>query len=88
MKIKDTFIKKEVCGVNVVVPVGESTKDYNGTIQLGKSANFVWDILKDGATEEEIIEKLLEKFDVSREVVTKDLHDFLEKLRKINCLDE
>ena len=88
MKIKDTFIKREVCGVNVVVPVGESTKDFNGTIQLRGSANFVWDILKEGATEEELIEKLLEKYDVSREVVTKDLNDFLEKLRKINCLDE
>ena len=88
MKIKDTFIKKEVCGVNVVVPVGESTKDYNGTIQLGGSANFVWDILKEGATEEEIIEKLLNKYDVSREEVTEDLKTFLNRLREIKCIDE
>ena len=88
MKIKDTFIKKEVCGVNVVVPVGKSTKDYNGTIELSGSANFVWDILKEGATEEEIIEKLLEKYDVSRETVTADLKVFLNRLREINCIDE
>jgi hypothetical protein len=37
---------------------------------------------------DEIIEKMLEKYDVTRDVVAADVDKILNKLRSINALDE
>ena len=68
MRIKDTYIKREVCGVYIAVPVGESAKDFPGTIQLNSIANFVWDILatKEGATEDEVASKFRKMLMIER----------------------
>ena len=90
MRIKNTYIKKEVCGVNVVVPVGQSAKDFPGTVQLNGIANFIWNILatEKGATEDEVVEKMLTEYIVDEDRARSDLKKFLGQLREIKCLEE
>lgn len=90
MRIKDTYIKREVCGVYIAVPVGESAKDFPGTIQLNSIANFVWNILatKEGATEDEVASKLVDRYSISIERAKSDLKEFLDILREAKCIEE
>lgn len=88
MKIRETYVKREVCGVNVVVPVGESTKYFRGVIELNPVANLIWDSFTEGATEEEVLEKILGRFNVSRDKASSDLKRFIEKLKSINCFED
>ena len=44
--------------------------------------------MKDEVTEEEIIEKMLAKYDAPREQITKDVEDVLAKLRGIGAVEE
>ena len=80
-------MQKEVCGINVVVPVGQSAIDYKGTIRLNGVANFIWDILSEGATEEEVLKKILGEYDVLEERAAADLHTFIKKLKEIKCIE-
>ena len=44
------------------------------------SGNVIWDTMKDGITVSEIIDKLMDEYDVDREVCTKDTIAFIESL--------
>ena len=89
MKIKEGFILRDVADKTFVVAVGELSKTFNGIITLNETGKFIWQLLAVGATEEEIIEKLLaECEDAQREVVQKDVKSFIEQLKGDKILEE
>ena len=61
----------------------------NGAIALNKTGVYLWNRLKDGATEAEMISGLLEKYSgVTEEQAASDVKSFLEKLRSRALLSE
>ena len=80
MKIKDGFILREVAGNYIVVAVGDAVKEFNGVINLNETGAFLWKILQEGATEEQLKEKLLGEYDVSEEIAARDVKAFINKL--------
>ncbi|MBQ3492837.1 MAG: PqqD family protein [Clostridia bacterium] len=80
MKIKDGFILREVAGNYIVVAVGNAVKDFNGVITLNETGSFLWKKLEKGATEEELKTALLEEYDVTEEIATRDIGLFVKKL--------
>lgn len=87
MKIKKELIKREIAGDTILVPVGKTVYDSNGLFVLNEFAAFIWDILPDSETEEEIVEKILEEYEASAEEVAKDTAEFIEKLRKMDIIE-
>ena len=89
MKIKEGFILRDVADKTFVVAVGELSKTFNGIITLNETGKFIWQLLAVGASEEEIVEKLLaECEDAQREVVEKDVKNFIEQLKGDKILEE
>ena len=82
MKIKDGYILREVAGSFIVVAVGDAVKDFNGVINLNETGAFLWKILESGATEEELLNKLLEEYYVDETVAKSDLENFINKLQE------
>lgn len=61
----------------------------NGAVALNKTGVYLWNRLKDGATEAELIAGLLEKYDgVTEEKAAADVKAFLEELRSRSLLSE
>ena len=59
-----------------------------GKYYLIKGAgNDIWDLLQKEITVGEIIDKLLEEYDVTREKCTRSVFDFLETLRGKGFID-
>ena len=87
MKIKNDFILCKVADSYVVVPVGELTLDFNGIINLNETGAFLFGLLQKGAEREELIEKLLDEYNVSPEKAAADIDIFLEKVRTANVLE-
>ncbi len=50
--------------------------------KLNETASFIWKCIKKGLEEKEIIENLLNEFDVSYEEAKNDLNEFLEMLKE------
>lgn len=88
MKIKKGFIKRSVGGTEVVVPVGEASAHFNAMITLNGSGSFLWSMLEQGASEQELLKGMLDKYDVGEETALRDIHAFLEKARSAGVLDE
>lgn len=87
MKLKKNFILREVAGTFLVVAVGDAVKDFNKAINLNSTGAFLWKQLENEVTEEELIDKLLEEYEIDRETAKKDISGFLQRLREANLLD-
>ncbi len=87
MKIKDDFILRKVADSYVVVPVGNMTLNFNGIINLNETGAFLFDVLQRGAKEQELLEKMLDEYDVPVEKAKSDIDDFISKLKEADILE-
>lgn len=87
MKIKDDFILRKVADTYVVVPVNSLTLDFNGIINLNETGAFLFEHLQKGATKEELLERLLEEYDVSKQKASSDIEKFIEKVKEADILE-
>lgn len=87
MEIKKELIKREIAGDCILVPVGKTVYENNGLFVLNELAAYIWDILPDVSTEEEIVDAVVGEYDVDRENAGRDAAEFLEKLRGFGIID-
>ena len=87
MKIKSGFIVKEIAGQYVVIALGAASKIFNGIIKLNDSGKFIWDKLVVGADKDDIVNALLEEYDVDRTVAEADVDKFIDELKGANILE-
>ena len=86
MKLKDGFITHESGGEHITVTGGNT--EFNGMVRSNKTAGFIVECLKNEVTGEEIIEKMLEKYDAPRECIEKDVEKILGQLEAIGAIDD
>ena len=87
MKVKEGFILKKMGNQAVVVAVGAASKVFNGMIKLNESGKMMWNLLVDGATEDDLLEAVLEAYEVDPQVATKDVEKFIETLKKPGIIE-
>ncbi len=87
MKIKPGFALKEVANSFVIVPTGSNIVDFSAMITINETGAFLWNSIGDGATEEELVEKLLNEYDVDRDTAVSDVHEFSEVLRNKKVIE-
>ena len=86
MKIRNTYILRNVAGENLVVPIGDSV-NFNSVITLNSTGKFLWELLQDDVTEEILVNALCNEYGIETEIATRDVTAFLEKLKKNDMLD-
>ncbi len=87
MLIKKEFVLREIAGDFVLVPIGKTSGEFKGLFPITETGAFIWNLLPEADSEEFIIEKFLEEYDVDRETVTADVSVFLGNLRKFGIID-
>ncbi|MBE6701622.1 MAG: PqqD family protein [Ruminococcaceae bacterium] len=85
MKLKKEFVTHELCDEQILV---SASGTFSGYVKSNKTAAFIVDLLKNEISEEDIVNKLIEKYDVSKEIVSKDVKNVIATLRKIGAIDE
>ncbi|MCR5010123.1 MAG: PqqD family protein [Clostridia bacterium] len=86
MKLKTEFVTKNMGDTQVMVAVGGSS--FTGVVRSNKTAAFIVDLLKEEITREQIVARMLDKYDASEEQISADVDSILAKLRGIGALDE
>lgn len=81
MKIKDGYLLREVAGSNIVVPIGEGSMDFSGVITLNEVGAFIWNLLENDVTKEQIVEKMLSEYDVDKTTAENDVEEYITALR-------
>jgi len=85
MRLNDNFIAYESDGKQILI---DSAGAFAGLIRNNKTAAFIVQCLKQETTESEIVKKLQEKYDAQEDVIKKDVHSVIEKLRKTGAIKE
>ena len=89
MKIKSGFMLRTIAGCKIVVSVGKRTLDFNGIINLNDTGAFLWERLERGATEDELVQAILENYtDVDEETARSSVREFVNTLLEADCLDD
>lgn len=80
MKIKSGYMLREVAEEFIVVPVGSRTVDLRGIIKLNDSAAFLWKKLENDCSRQELVDALLQEYEVDEQTAGRDVDLFLENL--------
>ncbi len=86
MEIKKELIKREIAGDTILVPVGKTVYDANGLFVLNELGTFLWDLLPQAETAEDLLKAVLEEYEVSEAEARKDIGEFLETLKTMKIL--
>lgn len=88
MRTKKGFMLRSVGGRHVVVPIGKASEEFNGLITLNNSGAFLWNHLAHGCTYDELLEKMLETYEVTEMTARAGLNQFLETARGAGLIVE
>ena len=86
MKLKDGFVLRNVAGQIVVLPSGDDF-DLNMVITLNETGKFIWQLLEDDISQEEIVSAILKEFDVDTDQAQAAVSDFIRKLNNYGFLE-
>ena len=87
MQIKRELLKREIGGESLLIPVGKTVYDANGLFLLTEVGAFIWDILPEVETEEEILERILAEYEIDENTARADIRGFMDKLREMDIVE-
>jgi len=80
MEIKKKVILRSVAGEYMLMPVGDAVFQYNGIFMLTESAYLLWKSIVDGGEKEDLVNILMNEYEIDRETAVGDVTDFLCEL--------
>lgn len=78
---------RKVADSYVVVPVNNLTLDFNGIINLNETGAFLFELLQKGADREELVQKMLDEYEVTRDKAENDIDNFIKKVKDADILE-
>lgn len=88
MRIKDGFVIRKIMDEVIVVPVGERIADFNALVSLNESGEELWKALQSDITEEQLVNVLLDNYEIDADTAKNDVKTFLDTLKKHNLIIE
>lgn len=86
MKIKKQLVKRSIAGDVLLVPIGSASAELKGLLTLNETASDIWDLLPSCDSEQELVARMLEQYDVDEAILRADVEDFLTRLRQLDVL--
>lgn len=87
MKINKEFTIRNIAGDYVMVPLGNTSNEFCAMISTNEVGVFMWNLLREGISLEELFQKVLDTFDVEETVARQDVNEFVEQLKKLDLLE-
>ena len=88
MKIKDGFALRNFADKWIAVSINDNTHENNLFITLNNSGAFVWELLKNDTSYDEVITAITNKYGIDNNTAKADFDAFLSKVRDAGILDE
>jgi hypothetical protein len=76
------FLLRRVSNAYILVPLKKRIVDLNSIFALNETGAFVWELLEEGLSEDEIVERIVNEFDVDITQAKNDIRYFLQELMK------
>jgi len=86
MKIKGNYILRQIAGSWTAIAIGEDSADARGVMSLNDTGALLWQALEHECDMEKLAQILVQEYGLDREQATADTAEFVEKLRKLDCI--
>lgn len=89
MKLKDDYIIYNASEEELIaIATGDEADNFNGLLRANKTAGAIMEYLKEDLTEDELVSRMLERFDAGEEEIREGVKEVLETLRSVGALEE
>ncbi|MDD2648544.1 MAG: PqqD family protein [Eubacteriales bacterium] len=86
MKIDSDFALRSVAGTYVAVALGSAAKKFRGVINLNESGAMLFDMLRIGASKEQLVKALTDRYEVTEFRAADSVDRFVGKLKAASIL--
>lgn len=80
MKLEKEFVLREIAGDYVIIPVGKTVIEFNGLITVNEVGVSIWNMLQNEVTFDQIVQGILNEYEVEESVAREDIQEFLDQL--------
>ena len=87
-QVSEGYLHRKVANNDVLISVGANIANFNGYITLNSTASFLWDVMSTPQSARQLVQALIEEFDVSEETAQQDVEAFLQMLQKESMITE
>ena len=88
MKLKYNFVTNEVADKIVAVAVGDDLQKFNGFIKMNDVGAYIFNMLKNDVTEDEIVAAMQKDFeDATEEEIREAVKEFTDKLKESDVIE-
>ena len=87
IRANSNLMLREIAGEHLLIPVGEIAMNVHGMIGLSESGLLLWQRLQTDCFEADLVECILNEYDIDRETAVADVHEFLEKMENIGIIE-
>ena len=88
VKINPEYILREIAGECILIPTGNAARKFSGLVAMNESGKFLFNLLKEECTEECLLERFLETYEIDPETALNDIREFTAMLHEIGATDE
>lgn len=87
MRLKKDFILHDSGDGYVIVAVGDAAKYFHGLVHLNTVGGKIVELLKEESSEKEIIDKMMEIYDVEYEIIQEDVRKIVSQLKEAGIVE-
>ena len=87
MKARDGFILRNIAGEYVLMPKGDNIKTFRGTVLMNELSVFVWNQLQAPASREELLARVLDRYEIDEQTAAADLDRLTENMISAGILE-
>lgn len=86
MELKKKFVLRNIVGETILVPIGQNSEAFNGLIAINELGKFIWENIESANDEDELLQRILDEYEVDKDVAKADLDEFLGKLKAVDII--
>ena len=80
LKKSDNVVTKEVGDECIIVPMSDNIADMDSVFTLNDTGAFFWSLIDGQRTANQIIDAVIDEYDVDRDTVAKDFSAFIDEM--------
>ena len=85
-KRNNEFVLRQIGGEYILIPTGKAVSRVSGMITVSETSAFVWDLLAEEKTLEELISATTDTYEVPAPTAEADIRQLLAKLSTLGML--
>lgn len=88
LRIREGFVMRNILDEWIIVPIGARATSETYIMSVNESGHMLWEMLEQGATEADLLAKMLEEYEVDEATAKGDLDEFLARMKEKDVLED